>query len=216
MAPASRGTGEKGLCPSVVAMQGGCDSSPCCGRVALSRRCPGLGMTVGPNRGGPFDQLATANLTTAGGQPSESLIFEPRPRGAVVLAFRQGCVCLVAGGGQSANGTADWRTGALARSLPDASAIESNSERVDFAPEISGRDYRRMQNSRAVGSAGRALQGKARECLGHFRRSRRQRGAACSQAQDRHQARRTFKLRSHRKVKSVADVRALAVGRGMV
>jgi hypothetical protein len=29
----------------------------------------------------------------------------------------------------------------------------------------------------------------ARECLGHFRRSRRQRGAACSQAQDRHQAR---------------------------
>jgi hypothetical protein len=188
MAPASRGTGEKGLCPSVVAMQGGCDSSPCCGPVALSRRRPGLGMTVGPNRRGPFDQLATANLTTAGGQPSESLIFEPRPRGAVVLT----------------------------RSLPDASAIESNSERVDFAPEISGRDYRRMQNSRAVGSAGRALQGKARECLGHFRRSRRQRGAACSQAQDRHQARRTFKLRSHRKVKSVADVRALAVGRGMV
>jgi hypothetical protein len=37
----------------------------------LSRRCPGLGMTVGPNRRGPFDQLATANLTTAGGQPSE-------------------------------------------------------------------------------------------------------------------------------------------------
>ena len=100
MAPASRGTGERGLCPSVVAMQGGCDSSPCCGPVALSRRRPGLGMTVGPNRGGPFDQLATANLTTAGGQPSESLIFEPRPRGAVVLAFRQGCVCLVAGGGQ--------------------------------------------------------------------------------------------------------------------
>jgi hypothetical protein len=49
------------------------------------------------------------------------------------------------GGGQSANGTAEWRTGALTRSLPDASAIESNSERVDFAPEILGRDYRRMQ-----------------------------------------------------------------------
>ena len=138
MAPASRGTGEKGLCPSVVAMQGGCDSSPCCGRVALSRRCPGLGMTVGPNRGGPFDQLATANLTIAGGQPGESVIFEPRPRGAVVVAFRQGCVCLVAGGGESENGTAEWRSGALKRSFPDASAIESNSERVDFAPKFRG------------------------------------------------------------------------------
>ena len=175
---ASRGTGEKGLCPSVVAMQGGCDSSPCCGRVALSRRCLGLGTTVGPNCGGHFDQLATANLTTAGRQPGESVIFEPRPRGAVVLAFRQACVCLVAGGGESANGTADWRTGALTGSPPDASAIESNSERVDFAPEISARDYRRMQNSRAVGSAGPALQWKARECLGHFRRSRQGQPAA--------------------------------------
>jgi hypothetical protein len=128
---------EKGLCPSVVAMQGGCDSSPYCGRVALSRRCPGLGMTFGPNLGGPFDQLATANLTSAGGKPSETVISEPRPRGAVVWAFRQGCVCLVAGGGQCANGTGDWRTGALTRSLPDASAMASNSERVDFAPEIS-------------------------------------------------------------------------------
>lgn len=163
----------EGLCPSVLAMQGGCDSSPCCGRVALSRRCPGLGMTVGPNRGGPFDQLATANLTSAGGQPSESVISEPRPRGAVVLAFRQGCVCLVAGGGQSANGTGDWRTGALTRSLPDASAMESNSERVDFAPEISERDYPRMQNSRAVRSAGRSPSGEGARVLGHFRRSRR-------------------------------------------
>jgi hypothetical protein len=151
-------------CPSVVAMQGGCNSSPYCGRVALSRRCPGLGMTVGPNLGGPFDQLATANLTSAGGKPSETVISEPRPRGAVVWAFRQGCVCLVAGGGQCANGTGDWRTGALTRSLPDASAMASNSERVDFAPEISARDYRRMQNSRAVGSAGRSPSGKAREC----------------------------------------------------
>jgi hypothetical protein len=129
---------EKGLCPSVVAMQGGCDSSPYCGRVALSRRCPGLGMTVGPNLGGPFDQLATANLTSAGGKPSEAVISEPRPRGAVVWAFRQGCVCLVAGGGQCANGTGDWRTGALTRSLPDASAMASNSERVDFAPRNFG------------------------------------------------------------------------------
>ena len=30
----------EGLCPSVVAMQGGCDSSPCCRRVALSPAAP--------------------------------------------------------------------------------------------------------------------------------------------------------------------------------
>lgn len=68
-------------------------------RVAGGSRCraaaPAWALRLGQTAEGP-DQLATANLTSAGGQPSESVVFEPRPRGAVVLAFRQGCVCLVA------------------------------------------------------------------------------------------------------------------------
>ena len=120
------------------------------------------------------------------------------------------------GGGQSANGTADWRTGALTRSLPDARAMESNSERVDFAPEISERDY--PPDAKFAGGGIRRserFRGR-RENVRSLSAVTAAQGAACSQAQDRRQARRTFKLRSHRNVKSVADVRALAAGRGMV